>query len=367
MDLELTAMFLISVAALGFIAGTLGGMLGVGGSVIMIPGLVMLLGQDKIPGVNQHIYQAAAMIANVAVSVPAALRHHQARATCPQAIKWLLPSTLFFVLVGVWLSNQFTSTEGAVWLGRCLAFLLAYVIVMNIRKLIKQWRTNSVTNRMSNGTTEPVTAPPETARASESSTVNEAPDHSEESISDGTGFGDAGESDDPDAFEAMDDEDDGACEPPQATNTDDSAATAPDESHEGLITPVRCITVGSVMGILAGLMGVGGGAIAVPLQQIMLKLPLRRCIANSSAVICISAAVGAVYKNASLSQHVVESTGDPYKWQNSVALAMLLAPTCFIGGRIGAALTHALPLRWVRGAFIALLCAAAYKMAAIPW
>lgn len=343
MDLDLTLIFLTSIAALGFVAGTLGGMLGVGGSVIMIPGLVMLLGQDQTPGINQHIYQAAAMIANVAVSIPAALRHHQAKKTCPQAIKWLLPSTLVFVLVGVWLSNQFDGKEGATWLGRCLALLLAYVIVMNIRKLILQWRE-------SRRTAPCVETPASMENAEE--------------ISDGTGFGDAGESDDTDMFANAKDKD--SCNSSESQPTSESTTCTPDPNafDDSHVTPVRCIAVGTVMGIIAGLMGVGGGAIAVPLQQILLKLPLRRCIANSCAVICISAAVGAIYKNASLSQHVVEATGQPYNWHNSIILALLLAPTCFLGGRIGAALTHALPLRYVRFAFIALLCVAAYKMAA---
>ena len=61
-----------AVLATGLIAGVLGGMLGVGGSVIMIPGLTLVLGYD------QHLYQASAMVANVAGAVPAALRHHRA-------------------------------------------------------------------------------------------------------------------------------------------------------------------------------------------------------------------------------------------------------------------------------------------------
>ena len=56
------------VSLLGLVAGTLGGLLGVGGSVIMIPGLVWLLGATAgaAPG-EQHAFQAAAMVANVAV------------------------------------------------------------------------------------------------------------------------------------------------------------------------------------------------------------------------------------------------------------------------------------------------------------
>ena len=108
------------------------------------------------------------------------------------------------------------------------------------------------------------------------------------------------------------------------------------------------------------MLGVGGGAVAVPLQQVLLKLPLRTCIANSSAIICVSAAMGAIYKNASLAQH-------GYLWTDSLILALLLAPTCVLGGYLGAALTHKLPIRQVRIAFILLMIVAAVKMAAIPW
>ena len=63
-----------AIAAIGLMAGTLGGLLGVGGSVIMIPALTAIFGPE------QHLYQAAAMAVNVGVAVPAAWRHHGAGA-----------------------------------------------------------------------------------------------------------------------------------------------------------------------------------------------------------------------------------------------------------------------------------------------
>jgi len=259
-----------AITSLGLIAGVLGGLLGVGGSVIMIPGLTLLLGR------HQHLYQAAAMIANVAVSLPAAGRHYRAGAMVPRALAWMLPAALVFVLLGVWGSNLsvFAGADGGIWLGRLLAVLLVYVIVLNVRRLV---------------------VPPVS--------------------------GDGGE--------------------------------VP-------VSPGRATGVGTVMGATAGLLGVGGGSIAVPLQQVLLKLPLRACIANSSALICLSATLGAIYKNISLSQH-------GYGWGQSLTLALILAPTCVLGGHLGAALTHKLPIRQVRLAFIVLMIAAAVKMAAIPW
>ena len=49
---------LISLLALGLLAGLLGGLVGLGGSIVIIPVLTLLLHR------NQHVSQAAAMIVN---------------------------------------------------------------------------------------------------------------------------------------------------------------------------------------------------------------------------------------------------------------------------------------------------------------
>ncbi|MEL7088995.1 MAG: sulfite exporter TauE/SafE family protein, partial [Planctomycetota bacterium] len=242
---------LLAIAGLGLAAGTLGGMLGVGGSVLMIPGLVFILGRPT--GVEQHLYQAAAMIANVAVSVPAALRHRRAGAMTPAALRWMLPAALGCVVLGVWLSNLpvFAGQDGGTWLGRLLAVFLVYVIVVNVQKLRRP-------------SASPSTGP---------------------------------------------------------SNTEDLSGA----------TPQRGLTVGAVMGTLAGLLGIGGGAVAVPLQQTLMRLPLRRCIGNSSAVICVSAAAGAIYKNVTLARWPVPDGAEPITWVQGVTLALLLAPTAWAG------------------------------------
>ncbi len=269
------------ILALGLLAGALGGMLGVGGSVVIIPGLAILFSLSDSAEPNQHLFQAAAMIVNVVVSIPAMLRHRKAGVLVGDALIWMLPAALVFVLLGVWASNQpiFQGADNGRWLGRLLAVFLVYVIVLNVRKL------------------------------------RDHPHH----------------------------------EPDETPRT----------------TPARGLGVGSVMGSIAGLLGIGGGAIAVPLQQIWMKLPLRHCIGNSSAIICISATVGAIYKNATLASHATEA--DPITWQTSLLIALLLAPTAWAGSRLGASLTHKLPLRQVRIAFIGLMAVATYKMAHLPF
>ncbi len=261
------------LAATGLIAGVLGGMLGVGGSVIMIPAMVVLFGQgNRDAGFNQHLYQAAAMIINVCVVAPAFLRHRKAGAVRIDAVRIMLPVALVFILLGVAASNLpvFRDGRGPVWLGRVLAVFLVYVIVLNVRRLIQGGREGEV---------------------------------------------------------------------------------------DPIITRGRAAPVGAIMGFVAGLMGIGGGAIAVPLQQMLLRLPLRQCIANSTAIIVCTAGVGALAKTLTL------PAGS--RATDALLLAGILAPTAIVGGYLGGSLTHKLPVRAVRVAFVLLMVAAAYKMAGL--
>lgn len=270
------------IALIGMVAGTLGGMLGVGGSIVIIPGLVILFGT----GQNQHLYQAAAMTANLAVALPAAARHRKAGALMTDVLRWMLPAAMVAIVLGVFASNLpvFKGGEGGKWLGRLLAAFLVYVIVMNIQKLTRT-----------------------------------------------------------------------------------RARREADRARDPLTTPGRCGSVGGIMGFSAGLMGIGGGGLAVPLQQTLVKLRLRNAIANSSFVMVFSAAIGAVLKLSTLGQHYTPTGNDWPAWQTALMLAAILAPTAILGAGLGARLTHTLPLGYVRLAFIGMMIAAAYKMAALPW
>mgnify|MGYP001825061115 CR=1 FL=1 len=272
---------LVLIAFIGLLAGTLGGLLGVGGSVITIPGLAILFGT----GENQHLYQAAAMTANLAVAIPAAMRHRKAGALTPDVLRWMLPVAIVAIVVGVFASNLsiFKNEVGGLWLGRILAIFLVYVVIVNIRKLI-HLNAGKPRNHMDNAK----------------------------------------------------------------------------------ITPLRTGAAGGVMGLAAGLLGIGGGALAVPLQQMLTKIPLRNAIANSSFVMMFSAGIGALLKLGTLNQHYPNTLDADPAWQTALMLALVLAPTAILGAGLGAKLTHSLPVQYVRFAFVLLMIAAAFKMAAVP-
>jgi uncharacterized membrane protein YfcA len=255
---------IISLVLIGLAAGALGGLLGIGGSIIMIPILTLAFRHD------QHLAQAAAMIVNVFVSGPAVIRHQQARAIEWRVVGRMLPAGLLFIIVGVQVSNLFDQEM----LKKIFGLFLIYVIIVNVRKLLDRRST---------------------------------------------------------------DDDDGA--------------------RKGWLPSSF---VGGCMGFAAGLLGIGGGVIAVPLLQRICRLPLRRCIAVSATAMCVTSPIGAIRKNMTLPE-VMHGTDVSDPIILSLLIAACLAPTAIIGALIGAGFTHSLSMRLVRGAFILLLTYAAAR------
>lgn len=250
---------------LGFCAGTFGGLLGIGGSVLMIPVLTILLHR------NYHLAQAAAMIVNFFVAAPSVLRHHRAGAVRWNLALRMLPFGVVCILIGVFLSN----TLNAEWLVRIFGAFLLFEVINNVRRLIGR---------------------------------------------------------------------------------------KPEPLHEHARTGWTMAGIlGSIMGFVAGLLGIGGGALVVPLLNRFGRLPLRQAIATSSAVMCITSIVGATTKNISL-MSLRAADGSALSVGESLLIAGCLAPTAIIGGMFGATLTHRVPLPWVRLVFVLLIAFTSLEM-----
>lgn len=121
--------------------------------------------------------------------------------------------------------------------------------------------------------------------------------------------------------------------------------------HSGLLS----VIVGMTTGFTGGLLGIGGGSICVPLQQVFMRVPLKNAIANSAATIIVTATVGAILKNATLCQHQIPVT-------ESLKIAAAVIPSAVIASFAGARLMHILPNKYVRAVFIVMLTLASYKM-----
>lgn len=111
---------------IGLCMGTLGGMLGIGGSVIMIPALTIVYGE------NQHLYQAAAMICNFFVAAASLIAHRKAEVLNKAVLKWMVPMAMLCVLGGVALSNcSLFGGRQSYFLTRLFGAFLVYVVGYN--------------------------------------------------------------------------------------------------------------------------------------------------------------------------------------------------------------------------------------------
>lgn len=122
------------------------------------------------------------------------------------------------------------------------------------------------------------------------------------------------------------------------------------------------LAIAAPTGMVSGMLGIGGGTVAVPLQRRLLGIVLPAAIANSTALVAATAVFGAIMKNYAYSS-AHGSAREP------IALALILAPTAILGSLIGARLTHRAPLRLLRFLFVALLMLAAVRLifGAVPF
>ncbi len=137
----------ILILMLGFLAGALGGLAGVGGSMLMLPGLHFLLDRPGISPEVHHLYMAAALVTNIFVALPAAIQHGRAGAVRRDLVPTLLISSMTVIVVGVLLSNVIKGDS----LRLGLACFIAAYCVFNV------WRVFRKTADPAAGTGKPST------------------------------------------------------------------------------------------------------------------------------------------------------------------------------------------------------------------
>ncbi len=119
---------LLSFAAIGLLAGLVGGLLGIGGSTVFIPIATLLLGPD------QQVYQAAAMILNAAVAASATVRHWRAGVLSRRRVA----PTAIFAVMAVLLGVAAGNAVGGAMLGRLFGGLLLVLAVSEARALLSR-------------------------------------------------------------------------------------------------------------------------------------------------------------------------------------------------------------------------------------
>ncbi|MBI5864359.1 MAG: sulfite exporter TauE/SafE family protein [Planctomycetes bacterium] len=262
----LTPLQLAALPLIGFGAGVMGGLLGIGGGLVIIPALLLFLGQTCGPG-SLHVYKIAALATAVVLSIPAARQHIRARAVVPR----MLPAMEAFGIIGVAIGVATASLLSGVltrWLQVIFGVAMIAFVVSNVW-LRRRKRAEAL------------------------------------------------------------------C----------AGAACPTPGRWAAIG----LRVGAPAGIVSGLLGIGGGAWAVPAQNLMLRIRLQTAIGNSTCMIVGVALSAAVFKSISVARM------PDLNWLDGLLLALWLSPGALIGGWIGAMLTHRLPVERLRNIFLALL------------
>ena len=114
--------------ALGIVAGLLGGILGIGGSVVLIPVL------NLIYGFSFHLSQAAAMTVNPCIAAPAAWEHSRAGYISWPIFWRCLPSGILFIISAAILSNYIP----ALYLQFIFGLFLIWVFIDGLAKLVRK-------------------------------------------------------------------------------------------------------------------------------------------------------------------------------------------------------------------------------------
>lgn len=119
-----TDLILIAVC-IGLVAGLVGGLCGIGGSIVMLPALGLAFGYDDQANTRHHLYMASAMLVNTVVAGTALGPHLRAKAIDRRIVARLLPPMAIAILGGVALGDQ---TDGRVPKLVLVGFLFAFVL-----------------------------------------------------------------------------------------------------------------------------------------------------------------------------------------------------------------------------------------------
>ncbi|MFM1823363.1 MAG: hypothetical protein RI967_1629 [Planctomycetota bacterium] len=263
--MEWTATQIVLTASIGLAGGMLGGMVGLGGSMVILPALTLASGS------NQHLYQSAALFTNVLVAIGSVLKHRGRGTIRRELATAMCVASAGTAVVGVLVSNAVPALPLAALFG---CFLLFASASMLRSALPKEVPTAGVHDR---------------TRSSSASIV------------------------------------------------------------------------GALGGFASGLLGIGGGAVMVPLLQRWSGLTVREAVATSSLAMIPTAAIAAFAKIASIPE-LTTPDGQPLTRGSVLVLAVLLGPPAMLGASLGASLVYRLPVRVIKTLLAAMLMVAALRM-----
>lgn len=260
---DITYQEALNLLLLGFLSGTVGGMLGMGGGVLKMVNLHILLGFNII------FARIVSLISYTMISIAAFIRYRKYNLILWDIAKMLIPSSILGVLVGVAIGNWINKDYVEKLLG--IYALCAGVIVLN-----QAW-----------------------------------------------------------------------VKPNEKELT---------ELPKNEINEVAVSGIGIGMGLVSSIIGISGGILSTPLQQLLLNLPLKNSIANS-----ITAAVFCSLTASAILLYYGLKHGD-FLLNDVLLVSACLIPGNILGGQLGSYLTNKLQIKYVRLVFAVAAFAIGYRI-----
>ncbi|MBW2314185.1 MAG: sulfite exporter TauE/SafE family protein [Deltaproteobacteria bacterium] len=118
---------LLTCALIGLAAGTLGGLLGVGGGIVMVPAFIRFL------GLPAHQAVATSISVIVFISLSAALKHHQQGSTQWKIVGLVLVTSVLGAYLGAAFTDQIP--ERTLRLG-----FAVFLMIVSIDMAARAWR-----------------------------------------------------------------------------------------------------------------------------------------------------------------------------------------------------------------------------------
>ena len=116
------------------------------------------------------------------------------------------------------------------------------------------------------------------------------------------------------------------------------------------------VGIGIPMGFSSGALGIGGGVLSTPLQQILLKIPLKNAIANTCYAAIFSCIFGGVMAIGYGAKNSYFNLWEP------ILISISIIPGAIMGGQIGSLLTKKSPVNIIRMIFTLLMYFSFYKI-----
>ena len=113
---------------IGLLAGILGGMLGIGGGVILIPGMVFLL------DVEQHTAQGVSLAVISLMALVGTVTHYRQENVRLKVALWIIPAAVIFSFLGGMVADMLDASFLRSLVG-------GFIIIVGFFMVVKDWRS----------------------------------------------------------------------------------------------------------------------------------------------------------------------------------------------------------------------------------